>query len=243
MSDSQKQMCGCKVCLNAYSMMLALISWRGQRKKIFEMRLAILDPNSREYRKLKREFDYFLEDAFPAQGHRLWDKAKDAMYSMTCDREEGCDLVCMDCALGLCFDCPKLKLIRYKTSTDENDLTKYISWRNQFETQYKCKRHGYIDSGKCPQCQTLPVEQQPEKKPMSTMDCAANKRAPIGTFIKDVFQPFLVKLRYHIFLVTVLSKNHCVKDRAERYMKTPTGRSVLIMRDYSDHLNAAFTGW
>jgi hypothetical protein len=76
---------------------------------------------------------------------------------------------------------------------------------------------------------------------MSTMDYA-NKRAPIGTFIKDAFQPFLVKLRYHIFLVSVLSKNHCVKDRAERYMKTPTGRSVLVMRDYSDHLNAAFTG-
>jgi hypothetical protein len=40
---------------------------------------------------------------------------------------------------------------------------------------------------------------------MSTMDYA-NKRAPIGTFIKDVFEPFLVKLRYHIFLVIVLSK-------------------------------------
>jgi hypothetical protein len=46
-----------------------------------------------------------------------------------------------------------------------NDRTKFISW-NQFETQYKCKRHGYIDSGKCPQCQALPVEQQPEKKPL-----------------------------------------------------------------------------
>jgi hypothetical protein len=29
MSDSQKQMCGCEVCLNAHSMMLALNSWRG----------------------------------------------------------------------------------------------------------------------------------------------------------------------------------------------------------------------
>jgi hypothetical protein len=40
MSDSQKQMCGCEVCLNAYSMMLALNSWRGQRKKILQHMLA-----------------------------------------------------------------------------------------------------------------------------------------------------------------------------------------------------------
>jgi hypothetical protein len=96
------------------------------------------------------------------------EKANDAMYSMTCDREEGCDLVLgMDCALGCCLEHPELKLARYESSTNENDPTKYISW-NQFETQYKCKRHGYIDSGKCPQCQALPIEQQPEKKPMST---------------------------------------------------------------------------
>jgi hypothetical protein len=173
-------------------------------------------------------------------GHPLWAKANDVMYSMTCDRVEGCDLVCMDCALGRCLVCPPLKLVRYEASTDDNDPTKYISW-NHFETQYKCKKHGYLETGKCPQCQALPVEQQPAKKPMSTIDYT-NKRASIGTFIKDVFKPFLVKLRYHIFLVTVLSKNHCVKDRSERHMKTPTGKSVLIIRDYSDHLNAAFTG-
>jgi hypothetical protein len=49
MSDSQKQMCGCEMCLNGNSMMLALNSWRGRKKSTLERRLAIMDPTTQEY--------------------------------------------------------------------------------------------------------------------------------------------------------------------------------------------------
>jgi hypothetical protein len=49
MSDSQKQMCGCEICLNGNSMMMALNSWRGRKKSALERSLAIMDPNTREY--------------------------------------------------------------------------------------------------------------------------------------------------------------------------------------------------
>jgi hypothetical protein len=105
MSDSQKQMCGCEMCLNGNSMMLALNSWRGRKKSALERRLAIMDPNTREYRKLEREVNHFLLDAFPVPNNPMCAKANDAMYSMTCDRAEGCDLVYMNCALGRCLVC------------------------------------------------------------------------------------------------------------------------------------------
>jgi hypothetical protein len=72
-----------------------------------QRRLDSTDPNTREYGKHKRELDQFQEDAFPDAGLQLWPKASDVMYSMTCDREEGSDLlVCLNCALGRCEDCP-----------------------------------------------------------------------------------------------------------------------------------------
>jgi hypothetical protein len=119
MSDTQKQMCGCEVCLNGNIMMLALNSWRGCKMSILERRLDIMDPNTREYGKHKRELDHFREDAFPDADLQLWPKASDAMFSMTCDREEGSDLVCLNCALGCCKDCPALRLVRYEATTSK----------------------------------------------------------------------------------------------------------------------------
>jgi hypothetical protein len=52
------------------------------------MRLARLDPRSREYRKLEREYGQFLLDAFPEPGKPMWAKANNAMYSMTCERTD-----------------------------------------------------------------------------------------------------------------------------------------------------------
>ena len=84
MSESQKQMCGCDICLNAYQFILALNSWRSRKKTVWENDLRKARENGRTpayIAVLQKRIDHFKEDAFP-DGRRLWDTCTDAMYSV-----------------------------------------------------------------------------------------------------------------------------------------------------------------
>ena len=53
---------------------------------------------------------------------------------------------------------------------------------------------------------------------------------------------FMDKYRHHKFQVAILSVNHTQKQRQEKYMRTPTGKSVYLQRDYSDRVTANYNG-
>jgi hypothetical protein len=105
-TESQKQMCGCEICLNAYSLMLAFNSWR-TRKKNFWANQVNTAATARLANSFQVALNRFKEGAFP-DGRVLWPKATDAMYSMTCPRVVNHDLVKLQCALLRCKNCPPL---------------------------------------------------------------------------------------------------------------------------------------
>ena len=68
MSDSNKKMCGCEICENAYHLMIALNSWRGRKRSIWEndVRKARDAGRTPAYiAVLQKRIDHFNDDAFP----------------------------------------------------------------------------------------------------------------------------------------------------------------------------------
>ena len=175
---------------------------------------------SRAYNALDRPLTEYLDKAFP-NDTPMWPKIKDAAHSMTCPTIGDSGLTQLKCCLGSCSNCPPLpKLDAEKYTGLDSALSRMIVW-SQFEKLWKCKLHGKVDAKECPLCLVLPQAKQPEKKPRKELEYV-QKRAPIGTFIKEVFQPFLLAYRYHLFLYIVLGSYHCIKTRKERFMETGT---------------------
>ena len=252
MSESNKAMCGCETCLNARSMIMSLNSFRRRvRKQLVGIRASC--PEGSPERVVANEvLERFVQETFqdevPFTDMRkpMWNRCDDAILQMSCPAKDApvgeSKLVSLKCALERCDKCPKLPPVHNERFCGPaTEAFRCIPW-SQYENHLKCKMHGAIPDGKeCLTCKNLPEKLKSKKAVKKELELA-KKLAPIGDFISKYWVPFLNKLRYHLFWVIVLSKLHCVKQRDERFFKTPTGRSVLIHRDYSDRLASSYDG-
>ena len=248
MSESNKAMCGCETCLNARSMIMSLKSFRKRvRKQLAEVRNKCPE-GSDERKRANAVLDRFVNETFVEEipftekSLPIWDRCQDATLAMSCPSIGKSKLIPLKCALQRCDNCPKLPEVHNERFCGPaTEAFRCIPW-SQYENVLKCKMHGAIPTGtECLVCKDL-KEKYVTKKAVKKELEVAKKRAPIGDFIKTYFLPFLFKLRYHLFWVIVLSKHWCVAQREKSFMKTPTGRSVLIHRDYSDRLASAYDG-
>jgi hypothetical protein len=109
LTESQKQMCGCKICIDCNNMIKSLNEWQNAHLKWFEELLAKKTPDSAEYKKVKESMNKFIAKVFKAH---VWSTMKDAMQSMTClpvgDNLPFFPYKC--CLKGRCEDCSNRSL-------------------------------------------------------------------------------------------------------------------------------------
>jgi len=200
---------------------------------------------------------HFVPDPADPNGTKVirkprWERAKDAADSMTCaippdaadcpaeDRLEKTGLCKLKCALGHCKNC-STKLDRAVGEDVTHGPTNllldndFVTWK-KYEGRYSCKAHGIIppsekNKTRCPSCIVTPTE-KPDKDPGRKVHYCRNKK-PIGDFMCK-YETWLKEYRYHMQLVILHGKNHCVKDRLKHY-KDIEG-AVYILRDYADRI-------
>ena len=239
MTDSQKAMCGCDTCLNARSYITALNSFRRRLRKHLQGCRNKHAIDSGPHKVLSKAVQDYEDYAFPNDGPSVWPKCSSAMYTMTCAAVGDTTMVPLKCCLGRCSACPAAVQTRAEKATGLNcDPSRIIPW-SEFEYTTKCTFHGVIPEKECARCKELDEDKRPKKAPTTNLEYVA-KRAPIGTFMTEVFFVFLLAYRYHHFLLKILGKDHCLKSRREHYHKTPGGGNAYGHRDYSDRLASDF---
>ena len=154
--------------------------------------------------------------------------------SMTCPSEDDNGLFQWNCVINRCDRCPEYKPPLLESASVSNlDKINYCTYK--FHS--KCKLHGVLPTNmsSCPKCTDLASHVDgyvPEKivkrKEITSVD------ATIDKFHSEVYIPMLIKYRYHMALVTILSKNHCKKSRYESFRTNQNW--FFSERDYAERL-------
>jgi hypothetical protein len=144
MTESQKQMCGCKLCIDAHNMHAALMEWRKAKLKRYEELtgpLSNLDRDGDAFKSTQASMDCFVALAFPngitkcpngTRPPQVWESMNDAMRAMTCKPIGDTKLCPYKCCLQRCGDCTnELPVFSGETCVDgEHDQpTNFITWR------------------------------------------------------------------------------------------------------------------
>jgi hypothetical protein len=239
LTDSQKQMCGCEICIVCKAMLNTLNAWRTRTIKSIEsaaeqahpQRAQILREEARAYRDFVRNGDGSPKHKTP----------EDVIGSMTCERVpvEGRLLHRLKCALGRCDDCPSLLIPAQEQDTSRD--ARIISFE-MYEYHSFCTLHKSLEGAptSCDECEDMVANAEGNVKRGKVIrkKQLTRKTKKIGDFIRDDFIPMMTKGRYHFLFVSLLGKFHCIKQRKNAY-KLVQG-SCLTQRDYADHLNAEF---
>ena len=229
-SESQKQMCGCECCTVMRMHHDSLLKYR---KTVFEeysnKRTMITRRQSSEFGSFDRYMCEVMVDNQP-----LFPKARDVIDSMTCKAVNNLSLPKWKCIMGRCDICPVPSLPQMEL--DENSPLRTICYCS-YKYHVKCKLHGVLMNGSvtCDKCDNevkSKVLEKPEKivrrKEITLLESS------ISSFHKDVYIPMLQKFKYHIAIVSILSKNHCKKLRCEAFKENPSW--MLSERDYAERL-------
>ena len=227
---AQKQICGCECCT----------IMRMHHESLLKYRKAILNEQASSSRRATRNMSNknvsFIEYQSEVMiGNDLkYASPRDMLPTMTCQSLSADNLPRWECVLSRCKDCPPPSIPKLELSSN-NDLKK-ISY-GAYKYHLKCKIHGPMlgNQNECEKC-TLAisnnVQEFPEKitkrKEITLLELS------IEHFHKNVYIPHLKKYKYHIALVTLLSKNHCKKMRCDAFDRNENW--LLSERDYAERL-------
>jgi hypothetical protein len=239
MTESQKELCGCTVCIDAKGFIAALRAWRKTKMNHLASKIQQARRNHESdsvVRELKDEYISYkrLVTVPPPEGTPLdkvvekpvWDSINVPMGLLTCPGPQGefvkdKELCHLACALGRCPNCPKaLAPFPHESTTwDSPDIDDhdFCVWR-EYGGRYFCVQHGYT-CGKTSICQ--PCIDNPKEKPDSRPRRKVHycrERAPIGTFMTESLIDLIDRYRYHKFLMIILGSRFCVKYRTQKIM-------------------------
>ena len=230
MSFAQKQMCGCEMCTIMRMHHTSLLMYR---KKVCHKNLSSNVVTTRRRLNTYSNFDDYKSDIFCDNNHR-YPNACDIMSTMMCATPPSGIIPKWGCIMGRCNSCPKPSIPVLELSS--NSPLDRISFA-EYRYHTKCKLHGLLKdkSNTCELCMDLvekQVLQTPEKIVRKKEITMVDK--PIHDFHEKVYIPSLVKYKYHINLVSVLSKNHCKAMRTDAFLNNPSW--FLSERDYAERL-------
>ena len=136
--------------------------------------------------------------------------------------------------MSRCKQCPNPSIPEFELSTNNNIENIHFG---AYKYLYKCKIHGPLigNSSECGKC-LLGVNNNSQEfsEKISKRKEIALMESSIDKFHKDFYIPHLKKYKYHIALVTLLSKNHCKKMRCDAFENNANW--ILSERDYAERL-------
>ena len=232
---AQKQLCGCECCTVMKLLHTSLIKYRKKlsathtdlSKTITRSRVNVVD-TFKDYNDFLNANDFLLSV-----------DGRDILRTMTCPCSNGDGLIQWKCALNRCDSCLHPIIPPLELSSDVcMGKIKYGTY--QFHS--KCKIHGILsrNASFCQKCiddsihNTNLPEKIVRKKEITLMESS------IDDFHKQTYIPMLKQYRYHIALVSILSKNHCRKTRYEAYCQNCN--CFFTERDYAERLTRQLDG-
>ena len=230
MTCAQKQMCGCECCTISKMLHESLLKFRRNFMSSYRPSLSSRTRSSKHSNQSSENYRSLLQQSDEVYLSRL----NDIVPLMSCPIPENLSLPKLECVMGRCSNCPSLPIPAFEFS-NENYLDPIHYGMYMYHT--KCKKHGVLKdkSASCPECTTQIADgviSSPEKiirkKEITLM------KTDISSFHDDVYVPAMNKYKYHIFLVSILSKNYCKKMRYEAF--EDNSHWLFSERDYAERL-------
>ena len=227
---SQKQLCGCETCTVMKLIHTSLVKFR---KKLIQLN----NPQSRTVTRSSLS----SADSFAKYCNYLNDNVllvsndiSPIISSMTCPTLDDSGLFKWNCVMNRCNLCPDHRPPTLESAPDSSlDNINYCTYK----IQSKCKLHGILspNTSFCQKCNDAISSDDmnvPDKivkrKEITSIDSTIDK------FHTEVYIPMLKKYRYHMALVTILSKNHCKKSRYNSFCRNRNW--FFSERDYAERL-------
>ena len=229
MSFSDKQLCGCACCTIMKIMHECLLKFRS---KIFLMKTPSRSVTTRKEKSNNLSIDRYKSEVMTNDCHNF-PHARDVLPTITCRYVSDQNLPKWNCVMGRCVKCPDVFIPDFESEPD-NDFD--ITYGN-YVYNLKCKVHGVLegDVTVCSKCVASvkkgileSEERLTRRKEMTFL------KTKIMEFHQNVYAPYLKRYKYHIALVTLLSKNYCKKMRIDAFMKNKTW--LLSEMDYAERL-------
>ena len=231
MTSAQKQMCGCECCTITKMLHMSLVKFRKNEMLTKSSSRAVSTRSSSQDGISIPNYLSQLESNKTLTDY----KPVNIINEMVCSTPDShSSLPCMICVLGRCTKCPPTTIPQAELSANKS-LSKIIFGVYMYHT--KCKKHGLLKdrSLSCPHCTEeidIGTSKSPEKiirrKEITSMEYTIDK------FHTQFYIPALNKYKYHMLLVTLLSKNYCKKMRSEAFANHRTW--LLSERDYAERL-------
>jgi len=234
LTDSQKQMCGCDICIIKKDLVTSLFKWQTKRLEDLRHEAATATNNT-----TKRSLST-TANLFEANGYHRYSHPREVVESMTCPFAWNTELHRFSCVAGRCANCPGL--VVPNVEKDINEDTRKIHYE-VFEPHSFCSIHKSLTNAptKCSLCEAAKLEDETFVKGKFTRKQRTRRAMEsIGTFMETVFPKHLQDYRHHQWLVTLLGKHHSVHERQEKFRLLKAG-SVTIQRDYADALVSEIT--
>ena len=236
LTDSQKAMCGCEICITAKGLLRSLNAWQTRVSNSMKQEAADEDNPT-----LKQQLVAAYE-TYVASTHR-WQHPRDAVASMTCQPctvGEAESIHKMKCCLGRCDECPPLDIPDLEADKEETART--ITFQ-VYEYHSSCSIHNSLPGAPttCATCKAIkddPNCDDATGKLSRKQHLTQKSKVPIGSFMAEYFLPTMEKYRYHQQHVALLGKHHAVRERKDACKEVG---GVLTQRDYADALLASFT--
>lgn len=223
LTDSQKEMCGCEVCIIAKGLIITFSAWETRTYQ----HLVGLGNNRAA--------------AFETEMHK-YKHPRDAVLAISCppiDVGGPWPLHKLNCCMGICNECPQMEWPEVENETDDN--ARIITFQIMFPHSY-CSVHKSLPDhpSTCPHCKEIEEDEDNHEKTgkLFRKKYLTRFKKKIGYFMPNTLKPMIERYRYHISLVALLGKHHTIHQRDLAYKHNSA--NVLIIRDYADALSIAF---
>ena len=256
-TDKHMQMCCCNLCLTAMKYQEVLNVFRNQ--KIRELTFAHeqsvrAQKNSTntdkthqnllrsKCRQLKNRLMGYKDFSHPKNEPRH-QKCSEALRELMCEKVKinGREHWKWKCVLRRCKECQNKKLIThpFETTLAPQDS---ITFQHYIETT-RCSEHGVLGTKMlakervCKVCESS-VSTGVKKGKISTKKEKHSCTVPIGSFLKNYYEPFLREYQFHHPHMKILSNDQAIRERKEAFFNDVN--ALLTAEDYAEAIKCGF---
>ncbi len=249
MTQSQKQMCGCEICIDGKAMWQALMEFRNRWAKEYDLTIAALlsEGDNESAAALQKSRDEYMSAVFVTEGEQKIQTIDEYVGIISCPSIGETGLQHYNCCIGRCTNkhgckstpiIPKQEQI-YGSVDGEDEPKSIVTWM-QHQNIYTCLQHGVIEpdakfKSKCPHCK----DDGGESKVRCNLERVKYQK-PIGDFMETFHKFISDKYRQHKWLVDVNGPRHCIGQRKPETILAEDPLSVLVARDYTDRISAEY---
>ena len=170
-------------------------------------------------------------------------KCSEALNDLMCEKVEinGKSYWKWKCVLGRCKACQNKSLETHQLERSHAPQDS-ITFQHYAETT-RCSQHRVIGTKMaekervCQICESN-VSMGVKKGKISTKKEKHSTTLPIGSFMKDYYEPFLIKYQFHYPHMKILSNDQAIRERKEAFLKNVD--ALLTSRDYAEAIKCCF---